>query len=198
MANIIAILKEQLAYLPHMATPTNFLQAARRGELDEDIFEKFGAAMTLQWLIGMSERAQDWQQQIDHDQEVDQANIDLKRAKAAKGNVAAAIHFGSFAKDHQMADEFDPFPEDVHPGMSKIDRNEELLGSLLLPIDGNLEHPSQVKDKDHRKTDAASFWVSHEQVLHILQEDVSKPDSSRALAELTVLMNTAVMEPTAE
>jgi hypothetical protein len=160
-----------------------------RGELDEDLFEKFGAAMTLQWLLGLKEKADKKQSLLDHDKEVDQANLDLKRAKAAKGNIAAAIHFGSFAKDHQMADEFDPFPEDVHPGMSKIDRNEELLASLLLPIDDDLEHPSKVRDKEHRVVDATSFWVSHEQVQAILQEDVAKPESSRVLAELTVLMN---------
>ncbi|KAH6870780.1 hypothetical protein BKA58DRAFT_469763 [Alternaria rosae] len=197
---LVNILKAQAAFLPNIPKPDDFMRAVRKGQLNEGIFEKFGAAMTLQWLIGLNEKYEKRQQKIDDKEEVVQTNLDLRRTKIAAGNLAAAHHFGYFSKDYQMADDFDPFDEEdlMHPGMSKVDRNEELLAALLLPIDRNLKHPSEVKEKEHRVVDETSFWASHEQVQAILQEDVEKQDSSRALAELTVLMNTTVMEPTAE
>ena len=194
------MLANQVELLPNLPTPANFIQAARCGELSEEMFDKFGAAMTLQWLIGLRAKNDERQRQIDEEEEYDQAGLELKRAKAHKGYVEAARHFGYLSMDYQPADEFDPFEENalIHPGMSKIDRDEQLLSALLLPIDDYLEHPSKVSDKKDRVVDQASFWVSHEQVQAILKEDVPKQEYSRLMAEMTVLLNTTVMEPTEE
>ncbi|KAI4712586.1 hypothetical protein J4E89_002854 [Alternaria sp. Ai002NY15] len=192
---LVNILKAQAGFLPNMPKPDDFMRAVRQGHLNEDIFERFGAAMTLQWLIGLNERSEKRQQKVDDKEELAQANLDLKRTKELAGNFAAAQHFGFFSKDYQPADDFDPFDDKdlMHPGMSKVDRDEKLLAALLLPIDKDVKHPSEVNEKEHRAVDQTSFWATHEQVRTILQEDVEKPDQSRALAELTVLMNTTVM-----
>jgi hypothetical protein len=184
--------------MSNVPTPANFLQAVRRGELDEDIFEKFGAAMTLQWLVGLNEKAHERQNQIDADNVMDQAKLRLQRAEASYEAVQARIASKSVVEHHQMADVFDPFQRDVHPGMSKVEWDGDILASLLRPIDDDLEHPSKVKDKPRPAVDETSFWVSHEQVKAIFQEDASKPEPSRGLAELTVLMETTVVEPTIE
>jgi hypothetical protein len=120
VSKILNILRTQLSYLPNVPTPANFLQAVRRGELNEDIFEKFGAAMTLQWLVGLKEKAHEWQNQIDADNVMDQAKLRLQRAEASYEAVQARIASKSVVEHHQMADVFDPFQQDVHPGMSKV------------------------------------------------------------------------------
>lgn len=186
--------------MSNVPEPANFIQTVRKGELTEDLFEKFGAALTLQWLTGLTGIAHEKQEQIDVDNDINQADLEMQRASAAVENARAIqVHIASglSVEDEEMADEFDPFPDDVHPGLSTVDWDDDhLVASLLRPVDDDLVHPSEVQDKSRPELDETSFWVFHQQIKDIFKEDASKPEPSRGMGELTALMETTVMKAT--
>jgi hypothetical protein len=181
--------------------PAKFTEAVRNGEVTEEVFEKYGAAMTLQWLAGLKGKAAKKQELIDAGHDVKQAVLEEQRAKAA---LEAAIDIqdrlasGLWVGDEEMPDNYDPFPDDEHPSLSTVDWEGFLVASLLQPIDDDLEQSSEAKDKNPPEFDDPSFWVSHQQIQDIFQEGTSELEHSRGMRDLTTLMETMVMEATTE
>jgi hypothetical protein len=189
--------KDNLPKLP------NFIRAVQRGEVEDDIFEKFGPALALRWVLAMDKKARRKQKEIYEDNELNESELELyqdnrdaevaiARAQDAVAR-AAAIKNGEeldFPVDEEMEDEFDPFPDEPHNGMSTVDWGEGLVASLLKPIDATLLQPWQVRDTDtvSPMVDEASFWISKDQIYDIFKD--KQDDPSEGMGGLTALMET--------
>jgi hypothetical protein len=72
------ILKEKGDKIPQH---DNFIQAVRKGMIEGDIFEKYGPAMALQWVVRMEDVARVRQKQTDAAKKSRQARLDQKNAE---------------------------------------------------------------------------------------------------------------------
>jgi hypothetical protein len=113
------------------------------------------------------------QDNIDVDNDLDEAELDLmaanRHAKAANARAeAAALHAAKVKKRNELGlpveeeenseDEFDPFPDDPHPGMQSVDwKGEGIVASLLEPVDAELPYPWHVKPSHRLALGEASF-----------------------------------------
>lgn len=67
-ANINALMYElDTVKLPK---PSSFIQAVRMGKVTDGMFEKHGAAMALQWVLGYENGARAEQKKVDEEEEL--------------------------------------------------------------------------------------------------------------------------------
>jgi hypothetical protein len=166
MAGRIEYLHKQLE-TKDLPKHDDLVKAIRNDEISEEMFEKYGAVLALQWVIGRVENARDEQEDVDLENELNQSELDLAEERRHLKRYADGLPIHDDVKGEEE-DDFDPFPEDVHPGLSRVawDDASGIVMPLLLPVDVALPHPKNVREKDRPDVDKQTFYTSNEQVFN--------------------------------
>ena len=171
--------------------PSNFILAVRQGKITDDIFEEHGPAMALQWVLGYEDGARKKQKKVDKEEADYQAEMagfkvrrDVREAAARLEHIKACRAAG-IPVDITEDDDFDPFPDEIHPPMSHVDWDDGIVASIREPIDPKLP---QWGEAERAWPDRSSFWISAEQVFKVIfMEDETEEDPSQGMVMLTHL-----------
>ncbi|KAG9185926.1 hypothetical protein G6011_07257 [Alternaria panax] len=177
----------------------DLVRAIRSSKISEDMFEKDGTVLALQWVIGREEVARDRQEDVDLENELNEAELDVLQTKqeleAIRERLTAGLPIidGIEEEDeHEGEDSFDPFSEDGYPGLSRVAWGSGIVFSLLQPIDDTLPHPKILSEKHRQKPDESTFYTSKQQIfegMFKVGQGVTE-ELGEGMATLTQMMKT--------
>jgi hypothetical protein len=174
MRGRITRLYKKLNDMPNLPSHVDFVEAVRSGKVKEELWEKHGPALALQWVCGTENWAKEKQNKIDKtniaeqiDLNVEQAKKDLEAATTKRERMEARFAAGERMDDADVAlafeSSFDPFPDDVHAGMGHVAWDDDVLEALRTPLDAEPKTTSEI-EKARPEADEKSFYITREQI----------------------------------
>lgn len=124
MSRRIEFLMRQINNNGHiLPDPNDLIAACRRGSTSQEFFEKYGAALTLQWVVGREEKAKLDQNDVNKENDLNDHELaDAKtrqdlaaanaRIKRIKDRIAAGLPLDDEDAAFADAPTLDPFPNE--------------------------------------------------------------------------------------
>lgn len=174
MSGRIEFLSKKLNNTKDLPKHEDFVQAVRSGKITPELFERYGPALAFQWVMGKEDKAKVDQKAADEANDNQQIDLDIQKAKEAMAASAAKLErmearraAGERFDEEDVAiayePSFDPFPDDVHPGIGHVVWDKGILETLRFPLDAEPKTFKQIQ-KARPKPDETTFYISKAQI----------------------------------
>ncbi|KAF2832340.1 hypothetical protein CC86DRAFT_451884 [Ophiobolus disseminans] len=176
MKKRIETLSKKLNNTENLPKHDDFVAAVRSGKITPELFEQFGPALALQWVMQKEGKGKADQENIDEANDVKQANLDLDQARKDVAASTARLRrmeerraagLPLDEEDTAIAHEptFDPFPDIVHPGMGHVAWDQGILKELRFPLEAEPMTTKQV-EKARPKFDKTTSYITPDQIFN--------------------------------